>query len=171
MTYEFKVYDEVINMETSQRGIITTIPIEQKITHDCIVKFNNDNVAMFFNELKSTGVQCFEKDQAARHNTDKPQLSYLLDFPHALEEFAFLCEFGAKKYARNNWKKGFPFTELEDSLLRHLLAFHKCEDNDKEHKMLHLTSVMWSAMALIEGYCDKETKEKFDNRDHKLEET
>ena len=65
MMHEFKVGDEVVNMKTSQRGIITLIPIEQKITYDCIVKFNTDDVEhpMFFNELKPTGVQRFEKDK------------------------------------------------------------------------------------------------------------
>ncbi len=170
--YEFKIDDEVINTETFQRGIV--ILVDQKYPTEfpnCIVKFPDGSVQTLETRiLKPTGVQQFVKDKADRHNTGKPQLSYLLDFPNALEEFAFICAGGTIKYDKHNWKKDFPFSELEDSLLRHLEKFHNCEDRDVESKRLHLGHVMWNAMALIEGYNDEEIKEKFDNRDHKIAE-
>ena len=85
-----------------------------------------------------------------RKNTGKPMLSFILDFPAALKALANVMEGGAKKYARNNWKKGGPITEIEDCLMRHLLAFHNCEDMDKESKNHHMAHVIFNAAAIIE---------------------
>lgn len=90
------------------------------------------------------------KKQAMRFNENKPKLSYLLDFPNAVAEFANVCEFGAEKYARHNWKQGMPITEMEDSLLRHMRAFHNCQDRDEETACEHLAHVMWNAAAMME---------------------
>ena len=99
--------------------------------------------------------------QAMRFNNNKPQLSFLLDFPNAIEEVCRVCEMGAKKYALLNWQKGLPFRGVEDSLLRHLTAFHNGEDYDLESKKHHLAHVAWNALALLE-YCG--TRPEFDNR-------
>ena len=102
------------------------------------------------------------RPQALRSNEGKPRLSFVLDFPNAIAEVANVCETGAEKYARHNWKQGMPFTEIQDSLLRHLLAFNAGEDTDAESGCLHMAHVMWNAMALIEGY---ENHPEFDDRD------
>lgn len=106
------------------------------------------------------------KVQADRHNIGKPKLSYMLDFPNAMAAHARICEGGAENYDKHNWKKGLPYTEVEDSLLRHQLAFHNCEDNDSESKQLHMGHVMWNAMALIEFHADPKKSKIFDDRDH-----
>lgn len=103
-----------------------------------------------------------KKKTAMRDNKKKPQLSFLLDFPNATKEFAKICEFGADKYKRHNWKQGFPITEIEDSLLRHLQDFHNCEDDDVESKCKHAGHIMWNAAALIECL---ERHPELDNRD------
>ena len=88
--------------------------------------------------------------EAMRHNQGKPQLSYLLDFPSATEAFAKVCEMGAKKYARDNWKKGRKYRDTIDSLLRHLTKYANGEDNDAESGLPHMAHVMWNAAALLE---------------------
>ena len=103
-----------------------------------------------------------ENEKMMRDNAGKHKLSYLLDFPNAIKSWVKVMEFGAEKYQRNNWKKGGPVTECEDSLLRHLLAFHQCEDHDAESKELHLGHVMFNAAAIIESLAEHGTK--FDDR-------
>lgn len=99
-------------------------------------------------------------EQAERRNEGKPQLSYILDAPLAMEGLASRFELGAKKYARDNWKKGLPTKELIDALLRHLKAFQNgeemCEEFDKDGNSLglqpHIDAVVWNAVVLSEQY-------------------
>ena len=98
-----------------------------------------------------------------RKNQGKPMLSFILDFPTALKELAFVMEGGMHKYDRHNWKKGGPATELEDCLLRHLLAYHNCETNDKESKHHHLAHVIFNAAGIIEN--EAMYGDQFDDRD------
>ena len=154
---------------------------------------------------------------AQRNNAGKPQLSYLLDMPHALSDLAYfeypymvdpvraMCmfaagkdsallqalmhclslleyglarpsrtlrmspgaliatypkafaalarvfEFGAKKYARGDWKKGRPVLDTLDSAMRHyLLGYMQGEKNDPESGQPHLAHVIWNLMAIME---------------------
>lgn len=102
-------------------------------------------------------------EQAMRFNEGKPKLSFILDFPKSLEEIARVLEKGAEKYERNNWKQGLPITEVEDSLLRHLLPFHNGIDLDAESMRHHLGHVIVNAMFMLEHLHMHGTK--FDNRD------
>ncbi len=101
--------------------------------------------------------------QAMRFNENKPKLSYVMEFPLAFQAFANVCEFGAEKYARHNWKQGMPITEMEDSLLRHLRAFHNCQNFDEETACEHLAHAMWNAAAMIEIL--SKYGDEFDDRD------
>lgn len=98
-----------------------------------------------------------------RKNKGKAPLSFILDFPTAIKEIAFAMLGGSKKYARNNWKKGGPITELEDCLLRHLCDYHNCENSDSESKRHHLAHVMINAAFIIET--EAMHGDKFDDRD------
>tara|TARA_R110000787_G_scaffold24030_5_gene68492 strand:- start:4679 stop:5092 length:414 start_codon:yes stop_codon:yes gene_type:complete len=48
----------------------------------------------------------------------------------------------------NNWKKGLKYTELTESLQRHLNAFIDGEDNDPESKLSHVGHILCNAMFL-----------------------
>ena len=56
--------------------------------------------------------------------------------------------FGAEKYTPNNWKKGLKYTEVIESLQRHMNAFIDGEDNDQESKLSHVGHIMCNAMFL-----------------------
>lgn len=76
------------------------------------------------------------RKDALRYNEGKVQWS-LVSFKD-IEEIPRVLEFGAKKYSRDNWKKGMPVTEMCDSLLRHVIAFASGEDIDPESGLSHL---------------------------------
>ena len=57
-----------------------------------------------------------------------------------------VLEFGANKYARDNWKKGREVTQLCESLSRHLFAFMRGEDVDPESGVSHIGHIMCNAM-------------------------
>ncbi len=92
----------------------------------------------------------YEKEKALRYNEGKPQLSYLLDFPLAAKGLAARFELGAKKYERDNWKKGLDNLELIDSLLRHLVKLHNGEWFDPKDGGTHVDAVVWNAVVLSE---------------------
>lgn len=71
-----------------------------------------------------------------KHDQGKPDFTYLsYEF---LEEIAKVREFGAKKYTRGNWKKGFKVTRSLAAALRHIFAFLSGQDNDPESGYSHL---------------------------------
>lgn len=99
-----------------------------------------------------------------RYNSGKPQLSY---FPSSFWRAIFsvveddlntslvfdvarVSEFGAKKYAKDNWRTSGSWCKCADSGLRHLLSYLNGETHDPESGMPHLAHLGWNIMALIE---------------------
>ena len=103
---------------------------------------------------------------AARYNENKPQVSLILDASDALYGATEVLAFGAKKYSRCNFLKGFPYTELVDSMLRHIISFHKGEDIDSESALPHVDHILCNALFLSQTYHQGNAK---DDR-HKEEE-
>ena len=97
--------------------------------------------------------------QALRYNQGKLEWS-LVDFD-SLEGLVKVLEYGAHKYARHNWKKGMPVTQVSESLMRHLFAFLRGEDVDPESGCRHISHVMCNAMFI--EYIMRE-KPDYDNR-------
>ena len=58
----------------------------------------------------------------------------------AVEEINKVLEFGAQKYSAHNWKtgKGFKYSRVLNSLLRHVFAYIRGEDRDPESGLSHL---------------------------------
>lgn len=95
-----------------------------------------------------TMIESVENPQAMRKNEGKPQLSYVLDVMPALKDMVAVMEFGAGKYERNNWQRGFPKDKLLDSMLRHIDAFYSGEDVDPESGLPHVGHIMCNAAFL-----------------------
>lgn len=56
---------------------------------------------------------------------------------------------GAKKYDKNNWRKGQPISRYYDSAMRHLWAII-----DKKTEEDHLSALLWNLVAIIQTKID-----------------
>lgn len=76
------------------------------------------------------------RGSGARYNDNKPNFSLIPLV--TLEDEARVWEYGAKKYARNNWMKGQAWSIPLACALRHLAAWQSGETVDKESGVNHL---------------------------------
>ncbi len=67
----------------------------------------------------------------------------------ALEAVAGVLQYGAVKYAPENWRGGIEYTRLIGASMRHLHALNDCEDTDPESGHLHAAHAMCCLMMLI----------------------
>lgn len=115
------------------------------ILHDAI----GQGGAKFFRQDVDTTMSAVvdpKQGQALRYNEGKPEYS-MLDLK-CLEQCVRVLEFGAKKYARNDWKKGMPTSKIIDSMLRHLACLLAGEAVDSESGLTHLGHIQCNAMFL-----------------------
>lgn len=84
--------------------------------------------------------------QALRYNQGKVEWS-LVDFK-SLEPMVRVLEYGVKKYARNNWKKGTPATQIIESMLRHTFKLLEGELVDPESGIEHIGHIQCNALFL-----------------------
>lgn len=89
-------------------------------------------------------------DKASRYNSGKAQLSYPLSTGVALDGVARVMEFGAKKYDRDNWKKGLEPRSVLDSMVRHIRSYLDGEYIDPESGLPHVDHIACNALFL--GY-------------------
>ena len=92
---------------------------------------------------------------------NKGKLKWSLVSWKALEPMIEVLMFGAQKYSSWNWTRGLKYTEICESLQRHLNAFIQGEDNDQESKLSHVGHILCNAMFLSYMYL---FKKDFDDR-------
>lgn len=102
------------------------------------------------------------KTKADRYNTGKPKFS-LIDL-QSLEPMVAVLEYGTLKYARDNWKKGLPITEIMDSMMHHQAALLRGEDYDPESGLPHVGHILCNAMFLSHMLHYHPSKSVFDDR-------
>jgi hypothetical protein len=61
---------------------------------------------------------------------------------------ARVFEYGARKYARENWRGGMPYLRLIAALMRHLWAFIEGEELDSESGLPHIDHALCTLMML-----------------------
>lgn len=95
---------------------------------------------------------------------DSGKLDWSLMPLDSVEEILKVLEFGKKKYAAWNWSSngGFVYSRVFNSLLRHLFAWFRGEDNDPETNLSHLAHAGCNILFLI--YFVKH-KNKYPNND------
>ena len=84
---------------------------------------------------------------ALKHDGEKIPLA-LLPF-ESLEEIAKVLDFGSQKYSDWNWTKGFKWSRLYSSTLRHLFAHMRGENKDPETGLSHLAHAGANVLFLI----------------------
>ena len=88
-----------------------------------------------------------ERDkQALRYNQGKVQWS-LVDYK-SIEPMVRVLEYGCKKYAKDNWKKGMPASQIIESMLRHTFKLLEGELVDLESGIEHVGHIQCNAMFL-----------------------
>lgn len=68
--------------------------------------------------------------------------------PEAMLATAEILRIGAKKYERENWRKGMLWSRIIGACLRHLFAFMAGEDLDKESGLPHVDHLACEVMFL-----------------------
>lgn len=91
-----------------------------------------------------------KKGEGARHNAGKVRFDLLP--ANAMLQTARVFSMGAEKYGDRNWELGMDWSKVTASLERHLQAFKRGEDYDKESGELHMAHVVANALFLLEYY-------------------
>lgn len=95
-----------------------------------------------------------------------PKLGVKFLVPQWLECVSKVADFGARKYADDNWMKGLSIREVLASLERHKLKLEKGEELDDESGLPHECHIAWGTMVYnwyMHGPRAAEYK-KFDDR-------
>ena len=99
------------------------------------------------------------KEEGRKFDNDKPEYGLLP--PNALHEKVKVLTYGAKKYARDNWKF-VPDSKRRyfDALQRHLWAWKKGEQLDHETGLYHLAHAACCLDFLLEHDIMPDLQEK-----------
>jgi hypothetical protein len=97
-----------------------------------------------FNKAQNKIIETKYDAKALRYNQGKVEWS-LMHYGSMVPMIRVL-EFGAKKYAPNNWKKGFERNDLLDCIQRHLAALMDGEEVDPESGQSHMAHIQCNAM-------------------------
>lgn len=99
--------------------------------------------------------------EAGHYDSGKIGLHFILAMP-GLDKVALVGDYGAKKYDQWNYTKGMPWMKLLGSCSRHLTAFIRGEDLDKESQLPHLAHLAYNALMLL-GYmeCHKSLDDRY----------
>ena len=88
--------------------------------------------------------------EATGSKSDLEKIAVDLLPPFSLLGIARVFGFGARKYARFNYRGGIEYLRLYGAALRHLFSWYMREDNDPETGESHLLHAMCSIIMLHE---------------------
>jgi hypothetical protein len=88
--------------------------------------------------------------QALRYNSGKIRLSLVP--PSLVRYVGAVLTYGAEKYDAHNWRKGFNWSSIMDSLERHYVAIKSGEDFDEESGLPHIAHLDCNAAFLTEHF-------------------
>lgn len=100
--------------------------------------------------------------EGVKYDGEKLRFDLIPAYP--LETLADVYTRGAIKYEDRNWEKGMKWSRIFAAIMRHLWAFWRGEDIDKESGQPHVAHAAWGCFALLEYM---RVKREFDDRPNK----
>ena len=100
----------------------------------------------------------------------KPQRMSLIPYG-ATAKIGEVYDFGEKKYAAHNWRKGYNWDLSIDAVYRHFGAFVDGQDDDPESGLSHLAHAAFHILALLTFVLNPKRYKRFDTRHTTAEET
>lgn len=104
------------------------------------------NTPMQYNG-KTLGASLASEERSLRYNSGKPD--YSLIPLAAMKEAAHVLEYGATKYAIDNWMKPTNWRVSYACLMRHMSAWQGGEDLDPESQRNHLGHAMCNILQML----------------------
>lgn len=103
------------------------------------------------------------EEGSLKYDTGKPALTEIFNWLDIdwLMGVCSVLRFGAVKYSKNNWQKGFEPNRVLDGALRHIYAHVNGEFFDSESKLPHL---LHSACGLMFAYFHSKKKGLYENK-------
>jgi len=89
-----------------------------------------------------------QTQQGIKHDKEKPTAALLPG--KALLKVAEVLDFGARKYAANNWRGGILYSRLLSAAERHLLALNDGEELDPETSLPHEAHAICELLFLLQ---------------------
>lgn len=93
-----------------------------------------------------------DKSESFKLDSGKPRIGLVLrEVPYAIEKLGTVLGFGAEKYSVGNWRGLEDINgRFLDSMMRHLVAYHKGEKVDPESGESHLAHAFFNLAILLE---------------------
>ncbi len=86
--------------------------------------------------------------------------------PMAIYSVGEVAGFGAQKYERYNFAKGYRWSLSYDAMQRHLMAFWNGEDYDPESGLPHVAHAAWHCLALLTFFIrERGTDDRFPTKE------
>lgn len=169
---KFEVNDRVFYVVDGSQGTVFEVGnniIKVKFDSGIIGNFNEDGQIPFskfplikhmFPELNDEDQNFAVKtEQGVKHDQEKSRLELLSST--WIEGVGDVLAFGARKYEADNWRKGISQRRLMGAALRHVFAYLRGEDLDKETGLSHL---LHASCCLMFAFELRITKPELDDR-------
>ena len=115
----------------------------------CELRFDNDDSSVCINPDANMPIMHVA---GVKYDSLKPSPSLLPI--NAIVDVIKVLEYGAKKYAENNWQLVEPKSRYYDAAFRHMFAWKSGEDLDDESHLHHLSHAAACLIFLISSHLD-----------------
>lgn len=129
--------------------LMRELPMARRCDH-CGIAFAEGSVHICKEvDFKENLKRAMRPVEGLKFDDQKPDHSLLP--PDALVDIIRVYELGAKRYGRDNWRKGISYSRIFSAIMRHLWAWWKGSDTNSEDAGLkHLAQAAWGVITLLE---------------------